>query len=113
MNLAARPRWVVATLGGRLAPEHEPEGVTVSNRRVLVLIIAIAIAGLTALATFNYAQKADQRALGNAKLVSVFVVKKDIVKGLPGEKALDEGYIAKEDIPKKFYPANAVVDAQS
>src|SRR5688572_19168302 len=68
---------------------------------------------MTALATFKYASNADQRALGDAEPVSVFVVKKDVPKGFSGARALDEGYIAKEDIPRKFYPANAVVDPQT
>jgi pilus assembly protein CpaB len=56
---------------------------------------------------------ADQRAFGDAQLVEVLMVKKDIAKGFPGERALDEGYIGKERIPRKFYPARAIVDAQT
>jgi len=85
----------------------------VGTRRVPILVIAVVIAAMTALATFKYVSKADERALGNAKAVSVFVVKKDIPKGFSGARALDEGYIAKEEIPQKFYPANAVVDPQT
>ena len=84
-----------------------------SSRRVPILILAVVIAAMTALATFKYASNADQRALGDAEPVSVFVVKKDVPKGFSGARALDEGYIAKEDIPRKFYPANAVVDPQT
>lgn len=83
------------------------------TRRVPILVIAIVIAAMTALATFKYVSKADERALGDAKPVSVYVAKKDIPKGFSGAKALDEGYIAKEEIPQKFYPANAVVDPQT
>ena len=84
-----------------------------SSRRVPILILAVVIAAMTALATFKYASNADERALGDAEPVSVFVVKKDIPKGFSGARALDEGYIAKENIPRKFYPANAVVDPQA
>ncbi len=84
-----------------------------SSRRVPILILAVVIAAMTALATFKYASNADQRALGDAEPVSVFVVKQDIPKGFSGARALDEGYIAKESIPRKFYPANAVVDPQT
>ena len=76
-------------------------------------MIAVVIAAMTALATFKYVSKADERALGNAKAVSVFVAKKDIPKGFSGARALDEGYIGKEEIPQKFYPANAVLDPQT
>lgn len=84
-----------------------------SNRRVLILVAAVVLAGATAFATFNYVDSADQRALGDAELVEVFLVKQDIAKGLPGERALDEGYITKERIPRKFYPAKAVVNVQT
>lgn len=83
-----------------------------SNRRLLILIVAVAMAAVTAFATFNYVSAADQRAFGDAQLVEVLTVKKDIAKGFPGERALDEGYIGRDRIPRKFYPAKAVVDAQ-
>jgi pilus assembly protein CpaB len=84
----------------------------VGNRRVLILVIATALAGLTAFLTFHYANSADERAFKGAELVEVFVVKKDIPKGLPGERALDEGYIGKESIPRKFFPAQAITNPQ-
>lgn len=84
-----------------------------ANRRVPILIAAVALAVLTAFATFSYLSQADARALGNAELVKVFTVKKDIVKGFPGERALDEGYISAEELPRKFYPASAVVDVET
>ena len=83
------------------------------NRRVLILVIATALAGLTAFLTFNYANAADERAFQGAELVEAFMVKKDIPKGLPGEKALDEGYIGKESIPRKFFPAKAITNARA
>ena len=86
---------------------------SVSNRRLLILIAAAAVAAVTAWATFSYVSAADQRAFDGAQLVRVLMVKKDIPKGFPGERAVDEGYIARDSIPRKFYPAKAVVDPQS
>ena len=83
------------------------------NRRVLILVIAVALAGLTAFLTFNYANTADERAFNGAQLVKVYTVKKDIPKGMPGEKALDEGYIGQDSIPRKFLPAKAITNPQS
>lgn len=80
---------------------------------MLILVIAVALAGLTAFLTFNYADSADERAFKDAELVSVFLVKKDIPKGFPGEKALDEGYISRESMPRKFFPAKSITNAQS
>ncbi|HEY3241059.1 MAG TPA: Flp pilus assembly protein CpaB [Acidimicrobiia bacterium] len=82
------------------------------NRRVLILVIAVALAGLTALLTFNYANTADERANKGAQLVQAYVVKKDIPKGTAGSKALDDEYIGQEKIPRKFLPANAITDPQ-
>ena len=41
------------------------------TRRVPILVIAIVIAAMTALATFKYVSKADERALGDAQPVVV------------------------------------------
>lgn len=83
------------------------------NRRVLILVIAVALAGLTAFLTFQYADSADERAFQDAELVEAFLVKKDIPKGFPGEKAIDEGYVGKESIPRKFFPAKGITNAQA
>lgn len=84
-----------------------------SSRRVLILVVAVALAAVTAFATFSYVDSADERAMGDAELIEVFLVKQDIAKGFPGERALDEGFIVKERIPRKFYPAKAVVNIQT
>ena len=83
------------------------------NRRMLILVVAVVLAGLTAFLTFNYADSADERAFKDAELVSVLLVKKDIPKGFPGDRALDEGYVGRESIPRKFFPAKAITNAQS
>jgi pilus assembly protein CpaB len=85
----------------------------VGNRRVLILVVAVALAGLTAFLTFHYANTADERAFKDAQLVQAFVVNKDIPKGFPGEKAVDEGYIGKEPIPRKYLPAKAITNVQA
>lgn len=81
-----------------------------NNRRVQMLVAAVAVAAITAFAAFNYVAAADDRAFGEAELVEVFVVKKDVIKGFPGERALDEGFVAKDRVPRKFVPARALVD---
>jgi pilus assembly protein CpaB len=80
---------------------------------VLILAIAVALAGLTAFLTFNYANAADERAFDGAELVQAFMVKKDIPKGFPGDQAVKEGYVGQEQIPKKFFPPSGLTDAQS
>jgi pilus assembly protein CpaB len=80
---------------------------------VLILVVAVVLAAVTAFATFSYASSADQRAQQGTELVEIFVVKKEIAKGFSGDKALDEGYIGKTRMPRKFYPAKALVNAQT
>jgi pilus assembly protein CpaB len=85
----------------------------VGNRRVLILVIAVALAGLTAFLTFHYASSADERAFKNSQPVPVYLVKKDIPKGFPGEKAVAEGYVVRDSIPQKYFPASAVTNVQT
>jgi pilus assembly protein CpaB len=80
---------------------------------VLILVIAVALAGLTAFLTFHYANSADERAFQGSQLVPVYLVKKDIPKGFPGDKALDEGYIVRDSIPRKYFPATAITNVAS
>jgi pilus assembly protein CpaB len=80
---------------------------------VLILVTAVALAGLTAFLTFHYANTADERAFKDSQLVSVYLVKKDIPKGFPGEKALDDGYIARDSIPRKYFPSKAITNVQA
>lgn len=83
------------------------------NRRVPILVAALALAAVTAVATLSYLRSADQRAQKDAELVEIFAVKKDIAKGFPGDKAIDDGFITKDRIPRKFYPARALVDLKT
>src|SRR5439155_14875014 len=46
----------------------------------------------------------------NAKLVDVYRVDKDAKKGLPGEQAIDGGFVKKGQVPQKYRPTTAVTD---
>jgi len=85
----------------------------VSSRRTLILIAALVIGALAAVVVWNYVNGADDRAQKNAAQVPVLVVKTDIPRGLTGAEAIDNGYIAEDDIPTKFKPNTAVNDATS
>ena len=56
------------------------------------------MAAIAAVAVYSYLTTVQDRANKDAKLVKVFVVKKDITKGLPGEQALDQGFIKPDKI---------------
>lgn len=82
-----------------------------SSRRTLILIAAIAIGAIAAFALFNYIQGIEDRAYGDAELVDVWKVERTIPKGFPGERATAEELIIASQIPREFYPANALRDA--
>ncbi len=83
-----------------------------SSRRILILVLAIALAGVASYATYTYLGAADDRANEGTALVDVFLINQDIVKGTTGELA--EASISKHQIPEEFYPsANAITDLNS
>jgi pilus assembly protein CpaB len=82
----------------------------VGTRRTVILIAAIVIAAIAAVAIYSYLNNVQNRAYNDAKLVSVFRVEKDIVKGLPGEQAIDGAYVKKSTIPQKYRPTTALTD---
>jgi len=82
----------------------------VGNRRTVILIAAVVVAVVAAVAIYSYLNNVQNRAYHNAKLVKVFRVSKDIKKGLPGEQAVDGGFVKSDDIPQKFRPTTALTD---
>lgn len=87
--------------------------VTVRNQRAIIIGVAAAIAAVAAFAAWRLLSTADERAQREAVLVDVFVATKDIPEDFPGERALDEQYIKKDQLPQRNYPAGAVQDIQS
>jgi hypothetical protein len=75
-----------------------------------MLIAAVVVGALSAFLVFNYVNSADDRAQGNAKRVDVYVVKKDIPRGLSGREAEQQGFIKSAKITSEFKPATAIND---
>jgi pilus assembly protein CpaB len=84
--------------------------VGVGNRRTIILIVAVVVAVVAAGAIYGYLNSVQDRAYADAKLVKVYRVDKDIKKGVPGEKALDESLLKSSDIPQKYRPTTALPD---
>jgi pilus assembly protein CpaB len=82
----------------------------VGNRRTVILIVAVIVALVAAAAIYSYLNSVQNRAYHDAKLVKVFRVDKDVSKGLPGEQAIDQGYVKSSDIPQKYRPTTALTD---
>lgn len=81
-----------------------------SSRRTVILVAAVVIAAVAAVAAYSYLNGVQRRAYNNATLVKVFVVKKDVKKGQPGEQAIDGGFVGSSEMPQKFRPGNALTD---
>jgi Flp pilus assembly protein CpaB len=85
----------------------------VSSRRILILILAIALAGVAAFATYTYLSSADERASQGSTLVEVLVLKRDVAKGSKGVEAINNGAIGKEQVPERLAPPSAITDVNS
>jgi Flp pilus assembly protein CpaB len=82
----------------------------VSQRRTLILVAAIAIGGLASFLVWNYVNGVQDQAYAGAERVPVYLVKQEIPRGTTGTAA--QAYIAKETIPRKFMPGNAIANLE-
>jgi len=82
----------------------------VSQRRTLILAAAIVIGALASFLVWNYVNGVQDEAYSNAEQVPVFLVKQAVPRGTPGLQA--QAYIAKENIPRKFKPSNAITNIE-
>jgi Flp pilus assembly protein CpaB len=84
----------------------------VGSRRLFILIAAIVIAAVAGFATVRYLQTVQDRANKGAKLDTVFEIKKPILKGTTGQKALTDGAIGTTRIQHKFRPDTTLTDTK-
>jgi Flp pilus assembly protein CpaB len=80
-----------------------------SSRRILVLVVAVALAGVAAFSTYNYVSTADERATQDAELVPIFRVQQLIPRGLTFGEARAGGYIGEGRIPAVDYPVGSAL----
>jgi Flp pilus assembly protein CpaB len=80
----------------------------VSSRRTLILVAAIAIGAIASFMVWQYVGGIQDRAYDEAVRVKVFVVRNEVVKGTFGEEARAQQTVVEDEIPKKFYPPNAI-----
>lgn len=81
-----------------------------NQRRTLILVAAIAIGALSSFLVWNYVNGVQDEAYDNAEQVPVFLVKQTVPRGTAGLEA--QSYIAKENIPRKFKPGNAITSLE-
>jgi Flp pilus assembly protein CpaB len=80
----------------------------VGSRRTLITIAALLVGVLAVLMIYGYVGSVKDEAFGDAERVKVFVVKQSVAKGTYGEETSASGVIAEDEIPKKFWPENAI-----
>jgi Flp pilus assembly protein CpaB len=82
----------------------------VSQRRTLILVAAVVVGALASFLVWNYVNGVQDEAFNNAEQVPVYLVKTAVSRGTPGLEA--QAYIAKENIPRKFKPGNAITNIE-
>jgi pilus assembly protein CpaB len=78
------------------------------NRKVVGLIVALALAAFGTIALAAYVNSAEDRALEGQELVEVYIVDDDIPAGLPGADV--ESRVRQDEIPATAVPGDIVVD---
>jgi Flp pilus assembly protein CpaB len=96
---------VASDAAGR--PIHE-KGNPVGSRRTLITIAALAVGALAVFMIYGYVGSVKDEAFGDAERVDVFVVKQNVPKGTYGEETEAGGLITADQIPKRFWPENAI-----
>ena len=86
------------------------KGSSVNSRRTVIIGAAVLLALLAFLGNVMYLKNAKESAYGKAKLVSAFVVAKDIPKGTQGDLAIAQAFVRAGEIPQEYHPAAAVTN---
>lgn len=84
------------------------KGNPVGSRRTLITIAALAVGAMAVFLIYGYVSSVKDEAFGDAERVKVFVVKQTVPKGTYGEEASASTLVAEDEIPKRFWPENAI-----
>jgi len=82
----------------------------VTNRRTVVILVALLFGVGAAIGTVMFAHDAQRRANDKLVGVAVYVVAKPIARGMTGAAAIDGGFIKESSLPRSFLPVTAVSD---
>lgn len=78
------------------------------SRRTLITIAAIAVGAVAVVLIYGYVGSVKDEAFGEAERVKVYVIKTTVPQGTYGEEAEQQKLIVEDEIPKKFFPPNAI-----
>jgi pilus assembly protein CpaB len=78
------------------------------KRRLLIIVLALALAAVGTSGVLAYVKRADARAIAGMQAVSVLVAQRKIPSGTPAGTALRDGMLASETFPASSVPASAL-----
>lgn len=81
-----------------------------NSRKPLVLIAAAVVAVIAVFILYQFVNGQKNKAFNDAKMVTVWTVHQKVDKGTYGQKTT--GLIVKDEIPQKYYPANAITSRE-
>ncbi len=81
-----------------------------SSRRMIILIVAVVVAALSAFGLLTYVRGIDDAAQAEDQAVQVWFVTTPIAKGTPASEVIEQRLINLDDIPVRFAPATAIKD---
>jgi len=82
----------------------------VNSRRMIILIVAVVVAALSAFGLLTYVRSIDDAANAEDQAVQVWFVTTPIAKGTPASEVIEQRLISLDDIPVRFAPATAIAD---
>ncbi len=81
-----------------------------NSRRMIILIVAVVVAALSAFGLLTYVRSIDDAAKAEDQAVQVWFVTTPIAKGTPASEVIEQRLISLDDIPVRFAPATAIAD---
>ena len=78
------------------------------KQRLLIIVLALVLAGIGTSGVLAYAHGADARAITGMEAVSVLVAQQQIPSGTSAGAALKRGLLAAEKLPADSVPSDAV-----
>ena len=82
-------------------------------RKLLLLVVALALGGLAAVLTAQYIQDARSSIQAEAEPVEVLVAQDDIPRGLSAEDLLQRKLVTKQAVPARYVAAGAVSSSRN
>lgn len=81
--------------------------------KVLIVVVALVLGGLAAVFAARYLQGARSDIAAESEPVAVLVAQQDIPKGISASELVEQGYVAEEQVPRRFVAGDAVSSIRS